>query len=205
MWEDDPDKIKLVFLNVTCTSSACDSDLHCFKATATLRKKNQAGICRDCGANLIDWERVHERDLADVQHTFQALRNEMVRHYYCHVTINQRAINHALRKGRLVLRDFARKQLQQLIGKTQHPREGRQTPRYDSKYADNVIYFAQHATASCCRECVEYWHGIPRNRELTEQELDYLTELAMMYVDTRVPGLTDEKQIIPVIYKKSRE
>ncbi len=36
--------------------------------------------------------------------------------------------------------------------------DGRQTPR-----EGNTIFYAQHATASCCRTCIEYWHGIPKN------------------------------------------
>ena len=51
----------------------------------------------------------------------------------------------------------------------------------------NAIYYAQHATATCCRRCVEYWHGIRRGRKLTEREVGYLAELVMVFVRERVP------------------
>ena len=53
----------------------------------------------------------------------------------------------------------------------------------------NAIFYAQHATATCCRRCAEYWHGIRRGRKLTEREVGYLTELVMVFVRERVPWL----------------
>ena len=30
----------------------------------------QRGKCRACGADLVDWKRLHRRDKADAEHTF---------------------------------------------------------------------------------------------------------------------------------------
>lgn len=47
-----------------------------------------------------------------------------------------------------------------------HPRsDGRQTP-----WRGHPVFVAQHATACCCRGCLEKWHAIDRGRELTSQE-----------------------------------
>ena len=82
---------------MTCTSSDCENGLHCF------RQKTQRaplhGRCRSCGANLIDWPRVHARELSDAQNTFAALRHERIRHHYFHVEIDAYAVNYARRKG----------------------------------------------------------------------------------------------------------
>ena len=43
--------------------------------------------------------------------------------------------------------------------------DGKQTP-----YRGHPVFVAQHATATCCRGCLEKWHGIPRGRELTAEE-----------------------------------
>jgi predicted Fe-S protein YdhL (DUF1289 family) len=32
------------------------------------------------------------------------------------------------------------------------------------------VFITQHATATCCRGCLEKWHGIPRGAELTDEE-----------------------------------
>jgi hypothetical protein len=50
-------------------------------------------------------------------------------------------------------------------------------PKNDTKqtpYRGHPIFIAQHATATCCRECLEKWHGIERGRELNENEKVYI-------------------------------
>jgi hypothetical protein len=32
------------------------------------------------------------------------------------------------------------------------------------------IFVAQHATATCCRGCLEKWHSIPKGRPLSSEE-----------------------------------
>ena len=44
-------------------------------------------------------------------------------------------------------------------------RDGKQTP-----FRGHPVFVAQHATATCCRGCLEKWHRIPRGRELTTDE-----------------------------------
>jgi hypothetical protein len=71
-------------------------------------------------------------------------------------------------------------------------RDGMQTP-----LKGNVIYYAQHATASCCRKCIEYWHDIPRDRDLTDSEVEYLSTLVCRYIDERLPALNDHPVRVP--------
>ena len=61
-------------------------------------------------------------------------------------------------------------------------RDGAQTP-----FQGNIVYYGQHATAACCRKCIEIWHGIPRGRQLTDEELDYLAAMLMVYVLYKMP------------------
>jgi hypothetical protein len=171
-------------LKITCTSANCDADLHCFKASRKLANENRTGACRSCGAELIDWERVHGRRPNDVVFTFEQLRRELIRHYFWHLPFDEKAINHARRKGRLRLHRAARHRLEMYVAKAGMPFDGRQTPRQG-----NTIFYAQHATASCCRTCIEYWHDIPKNRDLTAEELSYLATLVIAYLDERIPDL----------------
>jgi hypothetical protein len=47
-----------------------------------------------------------------------------------------------------------------------HPlNDGKQTP-----YRGHPVFVAQHATATCCRGCLEKWHGIPRGVALTDED-----------------------------------
>ena len=87
-------------LNIKCTSADCENELHCFKQLKKMTEE-QRGKCRYCGADLVDWDRLHMRDFGDVAHTFAALKNEMIRHYFFHRELDDRAVRHAQRKGRI--------------------------------------------------------------------------------------------------------
>lgn len=185
-------------LKITCTSSKCASNLHCFRSARKAVIAGQGGRCRSCGVALVDWDRVHRRSTTDASYTLTALKCEYFRHYFWHLSLTQSAANHALRKGRIVLRQFAQKQLQKLVGSAKHPREGFQTPRESSPGA-NSVHFAQHAVAACCRKCIAVWHGIPEGTDLTESELAYLVELVMLYIEDRLPALQDAGIFVPKI------
>lgn len=187
-------------LKITCTSTDCESELHCFKAKRRVKDRLLPGPCRECGVQLVDWDRVHRRDLADQAYTFDALRHELIRHHFWHKEIDERAVNHATRKGKRKLRAAAKHRLATSIGPASQKlyRDGLQTPM-----AGNVLFYAQHATASCCRKCVEYWHDIPSDRDLTPEELDYLCDLAWRYVEDRMPDLPEEGQYVPGRRRKS--
>lgn len=189
---DQESKGKLKPLKITCTSSDCENGLHCFRQTRKMMALNRQGQCRACGAELVDWKRVHKREPADVAYTFTALKYELIRHHFWHVAVDQRAENHARRKGKVEMQAATEKRISKSVGPAEPPFDGRQTPR-----VGNIIYYAQHATASCCHKCIEEWYGIPRGRELTEDEIAYLTTLAMLYINERLPFLTLHGEKVP--------
>ena len=55
--------------------------------------------------------------------------------------------------------------------------DGKQTPM-----RGHPVFIAQHATATCCRSCLHKWHDIPKNRELTSAEIDYVVAVIMTYI-----------------------
>lgn len=173
-------------LQVTCTSTDCDSGLHCFALNQTLLKTLDPGMCRSCGELLIDTERLARRDLGDVEYTFQALQQEMWRNHYWHVTIDEPAVAKACRAGRIALEDRALSRLRSSVGRPANGYDGRQTPR-----VGNVVYYGQHATGTCCRKCIERWHGVPNDRPLTDDELAYFQQLIMLYLEARLPDLPE--------------
>ena len=66
------------------------------------------------------------------------------------------------------------------IGGVPDAYDGRQT-----KLEGNVLFYAQHATATCCRRCAWYWYGIPRDRELTPTEQAFCADIVLAYLDRR--------------------
>lgn len=189
---------KLKPLKISCTSSDCGNGLHCFRATQKMKRNNQGGRCRKCGLELIDWNRIHKRDLSDVGNTFMALKKELVRHHFWHLEIDVKAINHAHRKGKSKLRDAVEQRIRKSVSSVAPSFDGRQTPT-----DGNIIFYAQHATACCCRKCMEYWHNIPPGRALTGEEMAYFIELVWLYITDRLPSLPDEGEKVPPMRKCS--
>lgn len=178
---------------VTCTSTNCITGLHCFKFHKTKMNPEQKGTCRECGADLVDWDRVKKRDLSDIDNTIESLKYELIRHFHWHTTIDEKAVNHARRKGRNGMIDAVEKRLASVMAPAIPFRDGTQTPMNGG----NAIYYAQHATATCCRTCLEYWHGIPTGRPLTESEISYCRELIMAYIDYKLPCLPPNGVKVP--------
>ena len=180
-------------LKIACTSSDCKNDLHCFKATRKMAEFDR-GRCRACGADLVDWKRIHRRKISDASYTFKALQHEMIRSHFLHEPIDERAVAHARRKGRVKLREAVRNRLDRYLASAEPVRDGRQTP-----FSGNAIFYAQHATACCCRTCLEYWHNIPKGRPLTESELKYCEALIELFLQQRLPKLKDEPEKVAPI------
>lgn len=188
-------------LKLSCDHSDCEQGLHCFRESKkrATQGKQESGSCQQCGATLVDWERVKKRDGADTAHTFAALKNEWIRHRYWHTEIDQRAKNYAIRKGRSGLRTAVEKRVRSAVG-TKHSRDGRQTP-----WEGNILYYAQHATACCCRRCIQYWHGIPEGDALTEEQIAYFKDLCLRYIFERMPELEEQGKHVPPIRKADEE
>jgi hypothetical protein len=187
-------------LKLKCTTSDCGNDLHCF-LQKTQKPRPHGGPCRSCGKDLVDFPRVQTRNPSDIQNTFESLSKEWIRHQFWERPFDQHAINHAKRKGRRALREVeAAKRIRQSVGKARHPREGKQTP-----FEGNVLFYAQHAVAACCRKCIEYWHGIQMGDALTADEIEYLSKLLCLYVDQRLPDLNEEPvKVPPILTAKKR-
>ena len=58
------------------------------------------------------------------------------------------------------------------------PNDGKQTPM-----RGHPVFIAQHATATCCRGCLEKWHKIPKGRELTQAEQKYVVDIIMEWIN----------------------
>ena len=185
-------------LKVRCTDFNCEEDLHCYRATAEMVRDKTAGRCRSCGISLVDWDRVHQRDVSDATFTFEVMKTEFIRHHFWHIEIDAKAIEHARKKGLVAILDHVPKRLMQSIGKATPFRDGTQTP-----FTGRAEYYAQHATATCCRKCVEDWHDIPRGRALTDEELAYLSSLAVLYLKERLADIPGDPTKAPSKKKRA--
>ena len=189
-------------LKLSCDNADCGQGLHCFRRSKKLARTcghHAPGACQQCGEQLVDWERVQKRDGDDLSYTFGALKREYIRHHYWHTEIDQRARNYAIRKGLEGLPTAIEKRLRSSVG-VKNSRDGRQTP-----WDGNIVYYAQHATACCCRRCIEYWHGIAPDAPLTEDQIEYFKQLCLRFVSERMPELKQKGQPVPGIRRTTRE
>ncbi|MCX4248976.1 MAG: DUF4186 domain-containing protein [Bacilli bacterium] len=56
--------------------------------------------------------------------------------------------------------------------------DGHQTP-----FKGHPVFIAEHATATCCRGCLEKWHKIDKNHELTSKEIEYIVNIIMKWIE----------------------
>jgi hypothetical protein len=194
----DKKRPKLEPLTFSCSTTDCRNGLHAFNGTRTRRGSHPKDTCRKCGAALVDWERVRKQNFGDVNFTIAELKKEYIRHqYWCSLDIDEVAVNKARRKGIFGIRSAAAHRLKKHICTGTPFRNG------ITRYRGNIIYYGQHATGACCRNCMEQWHGIPKDRDATDLEVSYLTDLIMRYVTEKLPQLTQDGEYVPAIRNES--
>lgn len=75
-------------------------------------------------------------------------------------------INHAY--------DFVTKRL----ADTSNVTDGKQTPM-----KGHPVFIAQHATGTCCRKCLEKWHHISKNKNMTDDDIKYVVDIIMSWIE----------------------
>ena len=81
-------------------------------------------------------------------------------------------------KGMDTIYQHAYDLLSKRIGPAIIENDGKQTPM-----KGHPVFIGQHACALCCRGCMEKWHGIPKGRELSEEELQYFSNMILKWID----------------------
>ena len=72
-------------------------------------------------------------------------------------------------KGMPAVLEHARDFVKGRLGAAQPANDGKQTPT-----RNHPVFIAQHATATCCRGCLERWHRIPKGKRLTDEQIGYI-------------------------------
>ncbi len=67
------------------------------------------------------------------------------------------------------------------------PNDGKQTPM-----KGHPVFIAQHATATCCRGCINKWYALPLARDLNDEEIDFLTSIIMCWIKTNYNSIKNE-------------
>ena len=83
--------------------------------------------------------------------------------------------------------DTIRQHAKDFIAKREAPayiaNDGKQTPM-----RGHPVFIAQHATATCCRECIRKWHKMRSGKELSQVQQDYLVDVIMTWIQKEIEG-----------------
>ena len=81
-------------------------------------------------------------------------------------------------KGMDTIKKHAVDFINQKLAPADPDNDGKQTPM-----KGHPVFIAQHACGCCCRGCLEKWHNIPKGRELTNNEKNYIYCLLIKWIE----------------------
>jgi hypothetical protein len=171
---------ELKAVKITCTSKDCENDKHLYRPKRGQWAKPSAGVCQGCGDTSVDMSIPRARDLSNPGAIFTELGREFIRDHFLAKPLDKEARRIIRRDGIDGVRSAARGRLKSAIGREPNDWDGRQTP-----LTGNILFYAQHATATCCRKCAWYWYGISRDGELKDTDLEFCHGLVQAYLDRR--------------------
>ncbi len=86
-------------------------------------------------------------------------------------------INYIKKCGIKKIKEHATTFVNERLAKSNIKNDGKQTPM-----KGHPVFIAQHATATCCRGCLEKWHHIKKGKELTDNEKNYIISLILTWI-----------------------
>lgn len=91
--------------------------------------------------------------------------------------LNQKDKLYIAQKGLDTIRNHAKDFISKRITPAEIPNDGKQTPM-----KGHPVFIAQHATATCCRGCIQKWHKIQKDKILTQDEQNYIVDIIMEWI-----------------------
>ena len=92
--------------------------------------------------------------------------------------LKQADIDYIDKKGLEKIRSDAEDFISKRLAPAQIPNDGRQTPM-----KGHPVFIAQHATACCCRGCLNKWYNVPKNTELSAVRQKKIVNLIMAWIE----------------------
>jgi exodeoxyribonuclease V alpha subunit len=111
---------------------------------------------------------------------FKKLANSRFRSRF---ELAEKELTYLEEKGLETIKEHACDFITKRLGPAYPQNDGKQTPM-----KNHPVFVAQHATATCCRKCLRKWHGIPKGRELTDREIDYIVSAIMHWIILSMKG-----------------
>ena len=81
-------------------------------------------------------------------------------------------------KGMATIRSHAADFVRTRLAPANPPNDGRQTPM-----SGHPVFKAQHATATCCRSCLEKWWKVPKGTEIPPERQSRIVDFLMIWLE----------------------
>ena len=107
--------------------------------------------------------------MREVQEILSRLRQSPFR---SRIRLQGKELAYLRKKGRADILEHAAEFIEKRLAPAAPVNDGKQTP-----WHNHPVFVAQHATATCCRGCLQKWHRIPKGRSLTAEEQHYIVDV----------------------------
>jgi hypothetical protein len=122
------------------------------------------------------------RDLDDL---FLAMKKSRFRSRF-RLSINEQ--RYLQEKTLPLILQHAQEFLLERIASERPKNDGKQTPM-----RGHPIFVAQHATATCCRRCLNKWHFIAQGTALNDEQIDYIVTILKRWLVAQDIELTNRE------------
>jgi len=117
--------------------------------------------------------------MRDLKELFEALKRSQFRSRF---KLGVREAAYLRQKGLETILEHATDFVAQRLAPAEPANDGKQTP-----LRNHPVFIAQHATATCCRGCLEKWHGIPKGHALSDREVLYVVAVIRRWLCSQQP------------------
>jgi hypothetical protein len=115
-----------------------------------------------------------------INHTLDSLKKSKFRSKF---KLSQKDRDYIAAKSLETIRDHAYQFINSRVAPAFPKNDGKQTPM-----KGHPVFIAQHGTATCCRKCIQKWHGIGKGKVLNAQEVDFIVVLIMGWIEVQIIG-----------------
>lgn len=123
--------------------------------------------------------------MKDVQEVLSRLTHSPFR---SRIHLGAKEADYLRRKGMKEVLEHAAEFVEKRLAPASPVNDGKQTP-----WRNHPVFVAQHATATCCRGCLQKWHEIPKGRSLTAEEQRYIVEVICTWLSREEKVLAERK------------
>ena len=116
--------------------------------------------------------------MCDIDEVFSSLAESKFRSRFRLKAEQRRYVND---KGIKTIVVHARRFINQRLAPAEPKNDGKQTP-----YKGHPVFTAQHATATCCRGCLMKWHHIPKGKDLSREQIEYVVEVIRRWIEQQM-------------------